>query len=65
MVSNEGVEQVVIDGLELACKAVNCHTKLLDALENIEANLSGSDCPLERVEDSLRRAKAAIAAATE
>ena len=36
---------------------------LLAALLNIEANLTGKDCPDDRISDSLRRAKAAIARA--
>ncbi len=34
---------------------------LLEALENIEANLTGTDCMPERIADSLRRAKNALA----
>ncbi len=38
---------------------------LLEACQNIEANLTGTDCFAERVKDSLNRARAAIAKATE
>jgi hypothetical protein len=37
--------------------------ELLEALENIDANLTGKDCLAQRVEDSIRRARAAIAKA--
>lgn len=42
-------------------KAVN--SELVEALENIEANLTGRDCFQERVADSLQRARAALAKA--
>jgi hypothetical protein len=38
------------------CHAANSYPLLVEALQNIEANLTGKDCRAERVADSLRRA---------
>lgn len=44
----------------LAC---NCHDELVETLKDVEANLTGRDCFPERVADSLRRIKEALAKA--
>ena len=46
-----------------ACAMHLAAPEILEALQNIEANLTGNDCPAERVADSLVRTRTAIAKA--
>lgn len=51
------------DDAEIRARLIAAAPELLEALRNIEANLTGQDCLRERIFDSLRRARTAIAKA--
>lgn len=51
------------DNSEANARLIAAAPDMLQALENIEANLTGRDCFPNRVEQSLRAAKSAIAKA--
>lgn len=57
---------VIISAEEAAANAklITTAPELLEALENIEVNLTGRDCFPDRIADSLRCAREAIAKAT-